>query len=109
MARRAESRTARTVAACCLIAEVGAGATAGTVPNITGITQSTVTLRVPSDKFDSVLNQLGTGGTVEQQTRNASDVTDQVVDTTSRIASAQASIARITELMKSASALPDVV
>ena len=83
--------------------------TSGTVPNVAGITQSTVTLRVPADKFDSVLSQLGTGGTVEQQSRSASDVTDQVVDTGSRITSAEASIARITELMKSASGLPDVV
>ena len=83
--------------------------TSGTVPNVAGITQSTVTLRVPADKFDSVLSQLGTGGTVEQQSRSASDVTDQVVDTGSRITSAEASIARITELMKSASGLTDVV
>jgi hypothetical protein len=81
----------------------------GTVPNAVGITEATITLRVPSDKFDTVLGRLGTGGAVEQQTRSASDVTDQVVDTTSRISSAEASIARIGELMKSATGLPDVV
>jgi hypothetical protein len=81
----------------------------GTVPNVAGVTQSTITLRVPADKFDAVLTQLGTGGTVDQQTRSASDVTDQVIDTGSRITSAQASITRITELMKAANGLTDVV
>ena len=81
----------------------------GTVPDVQGLTQSTVTLRVPSTAFDKVLGQLGTGGVVQDETRTASDVTAQVVDTTTRIAAQQASIARITDLMKSAGSLSDVV
>jgi hypothetical protein len=81
----------------------------GTVPDVQGVTQSTVTLRVPSTAFDRVLGQLGAGGVVEDQTRSASDVTAQVVDTSTRITAQQASIARLTDLMKNATNLSDVV
>lgn len=81
----------------------------GTVADAQGLTQSTVTLRVPSTVFDKVIGQLGTGGSVQSQTRSASDVTAQVVDTDTRITAQQASISRITELMKNATNLSDVV
>lgn len=81
----------------------------GTVPDVQGVTQSTVTLRVPSTAFDRVLGQLGAGGVVQDQTRSASDVTAQVVDTSTRITAQQASIARLTDLMKNATNLSDVV
>lgn len=81
----------------------------GTVPNTAGLTQSTVTLRVPSTAFDKVIGQLGTAGAVQDETRSASDVTSQVVDTSTRITAQQASIARITDLMKNAGNLSDVV
>lgn len=81
----------------------------GTVPNTSGLTQATVTLRVPSTAFDKVIGQLGTGGTVQDETRSASDVTTQVVDTSTRITAQQASIARITDLMKNAANISDVV
>ena len=80
----------------------------GTVPDVQGVTQSTVTLRVPSTAFDKVIGELGTGGVVQDETRSASDVTAQVVDTGTRISAQQASIARITDLMKNAANLSDV-
>lgn len=81
----------------------------GTVPDTEGVTQSTVTLRVPSTAFDKVIGQLGGGGVVQNETRSASDVTSQVVDTTTRVTAQQASIARITDLIKGATNLSDVV
>lgn len=79
-------------------------------PNGTGgVTESVVTLRVPATAFDDDLGKLGTGGKIVQQSRSASDVTGQVADVTSRVASEQASIARISDLMKSAGSLSDVV
>ncbi|MEY9926163.1 hypothetical protein ABH926_000785 [Catenulispora sp. GP43] len=81
----------------------------GTVPDVQGVTQSTVTLRVPSAVFDKVIGQLGSGGVVQDQTRSATDVTSQVVDTSSRITAQQASISRLTDLMKSAANMSDVV
>ncbi|WP_194921509.1 DUF4349 domain-containing protein [Catenulispora rubra] len=87
----------------------GENSQSGTVPDVQGLTQATVTLRVPSTAFDKVIGQLGTGGTVQDETRNASDVTSQVVDTSTRVSAQQASIARITDLMKNAANLADVV
>ncbi|MBS2535417.1 DUF4349 domain-containing protein [Catenulispora sp. NF23] len=87
----------------------GENSQSGTVPDVQGLTQSTVTLRVPSAVFEKVIGQLGTGGVVQDETRSASDVTAQVVDTGTRITAQQASIARITDLMKSATNLSDVV
>ncbi|WP_194926970.1 DUF4349 domain-containing protein, partial [Catenulispora pinisilvae] len=87
----------------------GENSQSGTVPDVQGLTQSTVTLRVPSAAFEKVIGQLGTGGVVQDETRSASDVTAQVVDTGTRITAQQASIARITDLMKSATNLSDVV
>lgn len=81
----------------------------GTVAEVKGLTQSTVTLRVPSTAFDKVIGQLDSGGVVQDETRSASDVTSQVVDTTTRITAQQASINRITDLMKNAANLSDVV
>ena len=81
----------------------------GTVADVKGLTQSTVTLRVPSAAFDKVIGQLGTGGIVQDETRSASDVTSQVVDTSTRITAQQASINRITDLMKNAANMADVV
>jgi hypothetical protein len=87
----------------------GENSQSGTVPDVEGVTQSTVTLRVPSTSFDKVIGQLGTGGVLQSENRTASDVTSQVVDTGTRISAQQASIARITDLMKNAGSLADVV
>jgi hypothetical protein len=70
---------------------------------------STLTVRVPEDEFDSVLSDLGALGTLEQQTRSAQDVTAEVVDVDSRVASAQASIKRIRLLLGRAQDLGDVI
>ncbi|MEW2400437.1 DUF4349 domain-containing protein [Streptomyces sp. NPDC046862] len=74
-----------------------------------GRERTRVTLRVPTDKYEEVLNDLeGTGKLIEREAK-AQDVTDQVVDVESRIKSQQASVARIRELMDRATRLSDVV
>lgn len=74
-----------------------------------GRERTRVTLRVPTDKYEEVLNDLeGTGKLIERKAK-AQDVTDQVVDVESRIKSQQASVARIRELMDRATRLSDVV
>ncbi len=66
-------------------------------------------LRVPSDKYDEVLADLEGAGKLLRRTAKAQDVTDQVVDVESRIASQRASVARVRELMDRATKLSDVV
>ncbi|MYZ39791.1 MULTISPECIES: DUF4349 domain-containing protein [unclassified Streptomyces] len=70
---------------------------------------SRIVLRVPQDEYDSVLAELTGTGTLLARKANAKDVTDQVVDVDSRIASQRVSVARIRELMDRATKLGDVV
>ncbi|MFE2746396.1 DUF4349 domain-containing protein [Streptomyces scopuliridis] len=70
---------------------------------------SRIVLRVPQDAYDDVLADLAGTGTLVARKANAKDVTDQVVDINSRIASQRASVARVRELMDQATQLSDVV
>ncbi|MGW3313486.1 DUF4349 domain-containing protein [Streptomyces sp. NPDC001073] len=74
-----------------------------------GHERTQVVLRVPSDKYDEVLADLEGAGRLLQRSAKAQDVTDQVVDVESRIASQRASVARVRELMDRATKLSDVV
>ncbi|MFG2474586.1 DUF4349 domain-containing protein [Streptomyces fagopyri] len=74
-----------------------------------GHERTRVVLRVPSDRYDQVLADLGGAGKVLERTAKAQDVTDQVVDVESRIKSQRASVARVRGLMDRAGKLSDVV
>ncbi|MFG2465751.1 DUF4349 domain-containing protein [Streptomyces canus] len=74
-----------------------------------GREQTEVVLRIPVEKYDEVLADLEGAGKLLERTANAQDVTDQVVDVASRIATQRASVARIRELMDKATKLSDVV
>ncbi|MFE5136667.1 DUF4349 domain-containing protein [Streptomyces fagopyri] len=74
-----------------------------------GHERTRVVLRVPSDRYDQVLADLGGAGKVLERTAKAQDVTDQVVDVESRIKSQRASVARVRGLMDRAGRLSDVV
>ncbi|MGW0878233.1 DUF4349 domain-containing protein [Streptomyces sp. NPDC002671] len=68
-----------------------------------------VVLRVPTEKYDTVLTSLQGTGKLVERTAKAVDVTDQVVDVDSRVKSQRASVARIRALMARADKLSDVV
>lgn len=72
-------------------------------------TGAAVTLRVPAAKFDAVLADLGGIGTVRSSTQGTEDVTDQLVDVDSRIATQKASVERVRGLLQRAEAISDVV
>ena len=55
---------------------------------------TTLTLRVPTERFASVMGELESIGEVRAQRIDTEDVTEQVVDLESRIASARTSVAR---------------
>ncbi|MER6083351.1 DUF4349 domain-containing protein [Streptomyces sp. NPDC001833] len=74
-----------------------------------GHERTRVVLRVPTGKYDEVLNDLQGAGKLIDRTAKAQDVTDQVVDVDSRVRSQRASVARIRELMDRAAKLSDVV
>ncbi|RKT07493.1 uncharacterized protein DUF4349 [Streptomyces sp. 3211.6] len=70
---------------------------------------STLTLRVPGDRFDAVIASLEGSGKLLNRKVEAQDVTEKVADVDSRVKSQQASVARVREMMEKASALSDVV
>ncbi|WP_234312372.1 DUF4349 domain-containing protein [Streptomyces griseus] len=74
-----------------------------------GYAHSTMVLRVPQDRYDEVLAGLAGTGRLLARTAQAQDVTDQVVDVESRIATQRASVARVRALMDRAGRLADVV
>ena len=74
-----------------------------------GDQQATLTLEVPQAALDGVLARLAGLGTVTGRSQQAQDVTGQLVDVRSRIASQQASVDRVRALMNQAASLSDVV
>ncbi|MFD3885681.1 DUF4349 domain-containing protein [Streptomyces microflavus] len=70
---------------------------------------SHLVLRVPQDSYQEVLRELTGSGKLLSRSSNAKDVTDQVVDVESRIATQRASVTRVRELMDKAEKLTDVV
>ncbi|MEU3723916.1 DUF4349 domain-containing protein [Streptomyces sp. NPDC031705] len=70
---------------------------------------STLTLRVPGERFDAVIGALEGSGKLLNRKVEAQDVTEKVADVDSRVKSQQASVARVREMMEKASALSDVV
>ncbi|MFJ9679293.1 DUF4349 domain-containing protein [Streptomyces sp. NPDC101194] len=70
---------------------------------------SHIVLRVPQGEYDAVLRDLAGAGKLLSRTSSAKDVTDQVVDVESRIATQRASVARVRKLMDRAEKLTDVV
>ncbi|MFE5770404.1 DUF4349 domain-containing protein, partial [Streptomyces sp. NPDC056485] len=70
---------------------------------------STLTLRVPGDRFDAVLGAMEGSGKLLSRKVEAQDVTEKVADVDSRVRSQQASVARVRDMMDKATALSDVV
>ncbi|MFJ3901394.1 DUF4349 domain-containing protein [Streptomyces sp. NPDC090025] len=70
---------------------------------------SRIVLRVPQERYDAVLAELAGAGRLLSRTADAKDVTGQVVDVDSRIATQRASVARVRALMDRATRLSDVV
>ncbi|MFG3349352.1 DUF4349 domain-containing protein [Streptomyces sp. NPDC048018] len=70
---------------------------------------SRLVLRVPQERYDAVLAELTGAGKLLSRKADAKDVTGQVVDVESRIATQRASVARVRALMDRATRLSDVV
>ncbi len=82
---------------------------AATATGETRFERGTLAVAVPTDKLDTVLDQLSGLGTVTQRTSGSQDVTSTYVDTKSRIATMTSSIDRLRALMVRATAIEQVV
>lgn len=70
---------------------------------------ATLVLRVPPEQLGQVLGQLSALGVERSRHSTTQDVTAKVADVTSRVASAEASIARLRQLYRTASKVRDVI
>lgn len=87
-----------------------AGAAGGFVAGADGGGSAlTITLRVPADRYDSVLDRVAALGAVTTRTESSQDVTAQVVDVNSRVASLTASVERVRALLGQATDIADVI
>ncbi|MCL2653347.1 MAG: DUF4349 domain-containing protein [Propionibacteriaceae bacterium] len=67
-----------------------------------------IQLSVPSEKLDDALSQIETVGDMTNRSIQSEDVTEQVADTDSRIATMRASIARLQELISRSGSVSDI-
>ncbi len=74
-----------------------------------GADTATLELRVPAEKFATVVDQLSKLGTEEQRQINTEDVTEQTVDLDARIAVQQARVDSGRRLLAQAKSLNDLV
>jgi hypothetical protein len=72
-------------------------------------TAATLTLHIPSDRFDQALGELSELGKVITRNQTAEDVTEQVVDLESRIATQRASVDRVRALLARAGTVEEIV
>ena len=74
-----------------------------------GAGTATMELRVPAEKFSTVVDQLAKLGTEEQRQINTEDVTEQTIDLDARIATQQARVDSGRKLLAQAKTLNDLV
>jgi Domain of unknown function (DUF4349) len=73
------------------------------------IDRSRLVIRVPSDFFDDVMNELGKVADLRSAKRTSEDVTTQVIDTDVRVRAQEQSLERIELLLARAQSLRDIV
>ncbi|MFI7117973.1 DUF4349 domain-containing protein [Amycolatopsis sp. NPDC049868] len=70
--------------------------------------RASVNVIVPSERLDSVLDQLGKLGKQQKREVTATDVTEQMVDVESRLATQRASVERIRALLARATSVSEI-
>ena len=77
--------------------------------NYSALRQAGIVIRVPSDRFDEVMNAMESLGTVVQKNSSGTDITDQYADTESRVRNLKVQETRILELISKAEKLEEIV
>jgi hypothetical protein len=73
------------------------------------IDHATLVIKVPTDAYDAAMTAFQRYGTVKQVRQESTDVTEQVVDVDSRVATQRAGIARMRSLMARANTVGEVI
>lgn len=71
--------------------------------------RATLVLRIPSENFTAAVDEIAGVGAEEAREIDTEDVTDEMVDLDTRIATARASVDRTRELLERADSIPDIV
>lgn len=71
--------------------------------------RATLVLRIPSERFGEAVSALSDLGDEESRVLRTEDVTEEVADLETRIATAEASVARTRELLDRAESISDIV
>lgn len=88
---------------------IAQGAGGYTGQESTGETLATLSLAVPAEKLDGVLDQLSHLGTsLVKREMNTQDVTEQVIDVEARLATQRASVERIRALLARATSVSEI-
>jgi len=74
-----------------------------------GGSSMTISLRVPAEQYDAVIDKLAALGELTSRIETSQDVTAEVVDVNSRVESMTASVARVRALLAQASDIADVI
>jgi len=91
-------------------ARAAGGAVAGDDRSGSGAdAHATLVLKVPPEKMDAMLDRLGRLGREQSRSSSTQDVTQDVADVDARLASMQASIARVRAILSRAERIGDVV
>jgi Domain of unknown function (DUF4349) len=91
-------------------ARAAGGAVAGDDRSGSGAdAHAALVLKVPPEKMDAILDQLGRLGREQSRSSSTQDVTQDVADVDARVASMQASIARVRAILSRADRIGDVV
>lgn len=106
-------RSTSTAAHGLVLSENVGGSSGGVKPptnsDITAQTYAEITISVPTDKLDHVLDDLSRLGTVIQRETSTQDVTGSYIDTQSRLKTMQASVDRVRALMARTTDIGQVV
>ncbi|WP_052745630.1 DUF4349 domain-containing protein [Allosalinactinospora lopnorensis] len=71
--------------------------------------RASLTLKIPADRYEEALDDLGDLGTQADLQRKVDDVTEEVADVDSRVESAEATLDRLRELLDEADSVEDVL
>ncbi|HHW83661.1 MAG TPA: DUF4349 domain-containing protein, partial [Actinomycetales bacterium] len=70
---------------------------------------ATVTVRIPADKYQELVDRLGEFGEVQEQSSTSTDVGQRLTDLEARMEALQTSIDRLTQLMEGAATTADIL
>ncbi len=92
------------------IAQTAGGFVDGsTFSNVEDQQSADITIRVPSDRYQDVLAQLRTMGTVTQESSDSNDVTEEFTDLEARIRTLEATEQRYLELLSQAKTIDEIL